>query len=204
MPFTLVGFLKDVCQGVSNFELFVVILGEGLWIIAYALIIWTGFRNRTYGLPLTAVALNYSWEVLYCFVFPSSCWVVRLLRYSWLALDSLLVWQLLRFGRREQRIPDFRQHYYIGLLVIFVMAAIGHLTFHHAFQDQGGQEAAYAINFIMSILFVLLFYSRRDGHGLSYGAAWAKMLGTGILGLATALVSSLILCRHRIFSYSCL
>src|SRR5258707_7680336 len=98
MPFTLVGFLKDVCQGVSNFELFVVILGEGLWIIAYALIIWTGFRNRTYGIPLTAVALNYSWEVLYCFVFPSSCWVVRLLRYSWLALDSLIVWQLLRFG----------------------------------------------------------------------------------------------------------
>jgi len=186
MPFTLVGY-KDLCQGLPNSVLLVVILGEGLWIIAYALIIWSAFRDKTYGVPLTAIALNYTWEILYTFVFPSPCWVVRLLRYGWFILDTVIVWQLVRFGRKDQRIPDFRHYYFIGLLVIFVMALIGHLTYHHAYQDLGGQQAAYGINFIMSILFVLLFYSRKDKHGLSYGAAWAKMLGTGILALATAL-----------------
>ena len=186
MPFTLVGY-NDLCQGLPNSVLLVVILGEGLWIVAYVLVIWAGFRDKTYGVPLTSIALNYTWEILYAFVTPSSCWVVRFLRYGWFILDTVIVWQLVRFGRKDQRIPDFRRYYRIGLLVIFVMAFIGHLTYHHAYRDQGGQQAAYAINFIMSILFVLMFYSRRDKQGLSYGAAWAKMLGTGILALATAL-----------------
>ena len=179
---------QALCQGVLNIELLIVILGEGLWIIAYILIIRKAFRSHTYGLPLTAIALNYTWEVLYGIIFPSSCWVVRLLRYGWLILDSVIVWQLLRYGRREQSVPDFRRHFYEGVLLIFLMAGIGNWTFRRAFQDQGGVAAAYVINFIMSILFVLLFYSRKDGHGLSYGAAWTKMLGTGILSLASAII----------------
>jgi hypothetical protein len=30
-----------------------------------------------------------------------------------------------------------------------------------------------------------MYFNRRDLSGLSYGAAWAKMLGTGIMSLAT-------------------
>ena len=187
MPFFLVGGLNYVCQSMPKLQLFVIILGEGLWVITYMLIIREAFRAHTYGIPLIATALNCTWEVLYCLLFPSSCWVVRLLRYAWIILDAVIVWQLIRYGRKEQKIPDFRQHFYIAMFLIFLMAGIGHWTFSRAFQDLGGEEAAFSINLIMSFLFVLLFYSRKHAYGLSYGAAWTKMLGTGILSLATAI-----------------
>jgi hypothetical protein len=132
--------------------------------------------------------MNYTWEVLYGIVCPTSCHIVRLLRYGWLILDSVIVWQLLRYGRKEQSVPDLRRYFYWAVLLVFLMAGIGNWTFRRAFQDQEGAIAAYIINFIMSILFVFLFYSRKDGHGLSYGAAWTKMLGTGILSLTSAII----------------
>lgn len=186
MPFVFLGN-RDLCLGLPNFLLFVIILGEGLWVITYALVIRQAFKDRSYGIPLTATALNYTWEILYAIVYPSPCRVVRLLRYAWLILDSVIVWQLFRYGRKEQRIPDFRRYFYISLLAIFAMAGTEQWTFRKAFQDFGGDEAAYSINLIMSVLFVLLFYARKDGHGLSYGAAWTKMVGTGVLSLMSAI-----------------
>jgi hypothetical protein len=53
--------------------------------------------------------------------------------------------------------------------------------------DSGGDESAYSIIFIMSVLFVFMYFNRRNLRGLSYGAAWAKMVGTGIMALATYL-----------------
>jgi hypothetical protein len=179
------GALSVLCQGTSIAELLVIILGEGLWIITYILIIRKAFRDRTYGLPITAITLNFTWEILYALICRHSCWVVRLLRYSWVILDSVIVWQLFRFGRKEQSISDLYRYFYGGVLLTFIMAATGNWTFRGAFDDEDGVLAAYMINFIMSILFVSLFYSRKDGHGLSYGAAWTKMIGTGILALAT-------------------
>lgn len=187
MAFILVEVQKNLCSLVPNLQLLVVVLGEGFWVITYMLIILRASRCRTYGIPITATALNYTWEVLYSFIFPTSCWVVRLLRYVWLALDSVIVWQILRYGKSKQVIPPFRQHFYVGVVLIFLMAGTGNWTFRRAFQDQSGELAAYGINFIMSVLFVFLFYSRKDGNGLSYAAAWTKMLGTGILSLASAI-----------------
>jgi hypothetical protein len=185
MPF-FVG-VKDFCIGIPNAALMVVVLGEGLWIIAYILIIWKGFKTQSYGIPLAAIAMNYTWEFLYAFVWPSSCNIVRDLRYGWFVLDSIIVLQLFLYGQKEQNNPDLRKHFVPCVIAIFLLALAGHWTFHHAYQDAGGEQAAYSINFIMSLLFVFTASMRHGAHGLSYGAAWAKMFGTGVLSLASAL-----------------
>jgi hypothetical protein len=75
------------------------------------------------------------------------------------------------------------------------LCLIGQLTFHEyqthlaLFPDTQGILAAFVINLIMSVLFVRLYFERSaDLAGLSYPAAWAKMLGTGLISLANALV----------------
>ena len=186
MPFLPVGF-PNICDRLPNLLLMLICLGEGLWIIAYILIIRQGFQERSYGVPLTAIALNYTWEFLYAFVWPPSCWVLCWLRYGWFLLDSIIVVQLFLYGRKEQNIPDLRNNFVACVISVFLLAGVGHWTFHHTFGDVTGEKAAYIINFVMSILFVLTASTRPDAHGLSYGAAWVKMVGTAVLALLSAL-----------------
>ena len=41
-----------------------------LWTLAYLLIIRQGFLDRTYGMPLAALCVNLSWELVFAFVYP--------------------------------------------------------------------------------------------------------------------------------------
>lgn len=170
-----------------GFEMLAAIIGSLLWVWAYILMIRKGIQDRTYGLPLVAIALNFTWEVIYVFVYPPDIPTVLWLRVAWLVTDAANVWLLIWYGRAVQSVPEIRQHFYFVLLGTFVLAYVGHIVLHHRLQDAGGDESAYSINFIMSILFVFLYFGRRDMRGLSYGGAWAKMLGTGIMSLAAFL-----------------
>jgi hypothetical protein len=185
VPFVL-GF-SNLCDGLPDLELLLILIGEGLWLIAYILIIRKGFQARSYGVPLTAIALNYTWELLYAFKWPSSCWALKWMRYGWLLFDSIIVLQLFLYGRKEQEIPDLRKNFVVCVIAIFLLAGVGHWTFHKTFDDSTGAQAAYIINFVMSILFVLTASTRLGAHGLSYGAAWLKMIGTAVLALVSAL-----------------
>lgn len=170
-----------------GWEMLAAVIGSLLWVWAYVLMIRIGFRDRTYGLPLLAIALNFTWEIIYVFIFPPDNRAVLWLRVAWLVTDAFNVWLLIWYGRAVQNIPEIRRHFHFVLLGTFALAWVGHLALHHRLQDQGGDESAYSINFIMSVLFVFLYFNRRDLSGLSYGAAWAKMLGTGIMSLVAFL-----------------
>jgi hypothetical protein len=64
--------------------------GDLLWLLAYILIIRKGFQDRTYGVPLLALALNFTWEFLYTIQFPPSDWPHIVLRWSWLLADMVI------------------------------------------------------------------------------------------------------------------
>jgi type IV secretory pathway VirB3-like protein len=72
------------------------------------------------------------------------------------------------------------------------------LTYKYHFYAPNGYENAFLINFLMSLLFVQFFFLRSPGLlGLSYGAAWAKMIGTAMLAVVYALQR-----RQPMFRYS--
>jgi hypothetical protein len=156
------------------------ILADILWMLAYIFAIWVGFRDHTYGFPLVAVCLNVSWEFLFSLVFRPTSKVRMILTLLWLALDLVILYQLLRWGAADQ-LPLIQAHFIPIVLGTLLLAAIGHFTFHCTYDDPGGEQAAFAINLVMSILFVFLLLRRSDLRGLSYAAAWLKMLGTLIL-----------------------
>jgi hypothetical protein len=176
-------FLDQIVTG-HGFEMVAAIIGSLLWVLAYVLMIRKGYQDKTYGLPLLAIMLNFSWEFIYVVVYPPDDRTVLWLRIAWLVFDVCNVWLLVRYGKAMQSVPEIRQHFYSVLVWTFALCYVGHLAMHYKFVDHPATDSAYSINFIMSVLFVFMYFNRRDLRGLSYGAAWAKMLGTGIMSLA--------------------
>jgi hypothetical protein len=181
MPYTVVhANLSSIWFAIAN------VVGDVLWIVAYILIIRQGFKNRTYGVPMLCIGLNFTWEILYAINFPvTKSNLIEDLRWAWLILDAVIVYQLLRFGRNDQNVPLIRQYFYPICAAMFVSTFIGQLAFHYSFTDKYGARDAYMINLVMSMLFIFLYFGRPSGAGLSIGAAWAKMLGTGILSFGS-------------------
>jgi hypothetical protein len=159
------------------------IVGDSLWIAAYLLIIRRGFLDRAYGVPMVALALNFTWEFLYAVVYRPVGTIPTILRWSWFLTDAVIVCQFFLYGRENQTIPEARQYFYAMGTFTFTAAFFAQLTYHWHFHDRWGYEDAFTINLLMSILFIYFFFYRTGLAGLSYGAAWCKMLGTALLSV---------------------
>jgi hypothetical protein len=173
----------------QTFGMIVGIIGDLLWLLAYILTIRVGFKEKAFGIPMLAICFNFSWEFIYVVLEPSQNSLKYYLDLSWLLADIVIVYQLARYGKKLQPVPQMRKHFYAALVVTMAFCFIGQLAYHQQFLgvDPYGYQSAYDINLMMSILFIFLFFDRQGMRGLSYGAAWCKMLGTGVLSLGTFL-----------------
>src|SRR5690349_11782194 len=88
-------------------------VGTAFWLILYVIAIIIGFRQRTYAIPLVAIAANFSWELIAAVyrVAPVRLWHIG--DVGWMGLDAGIVWTLLRFGRDKQDIPEIRRWFYL-------------------------------------------------------------------------------------------
>lgn len=158
--------------------------GTALWLIAYLVAIVQGFKERTYALPMVAIGANFTWEILASFrwVAPIEMWHIGAM--AWMAMDVVIVYQLVRFGRAVQVIEEIQRYYYVVLIGLFVIAYVMQLEYSRYYQDQLGFEDAYIINTSMSILFPFLYFARRNITNYAWAIAWLKMLGTGVTSIA--------------------
>ena len=151
----------------------------GAWTLAYAQIVRTCFREKTYGLPLASIFLNIAWEFLFSFnvVAPgvvALVWGNRL----WFFVDCVIVVQVFLYARREQTIPWVRDNFNAISIVSLVLSVAGLYAFTTYIGDVYGLATSFLMNFAMSILFIAMLFARPDLKGMPYGAAWTKMLGT--------------------------
>lgn len=167
--------------------------GGLLWVVTYMLVIRIGFRQRTYAIPMLAVALNLGWEIVYGLLYPPESTAFRLVHATWLALDLVILYQLLRFGRENQTYPLIARYFYPVVTGTLVLAFLGHLVFRHQMTrmeimaDYDGLAAAYGINLVMSALFLFFLPARKTGRGISLAVAWTKFLGTALVSLGNFL-----------------
>ena len=40
------------------------------WTIVYAFLAYRSFKDKSYGMPLAALALNFTWEFTFSFIYP--------------------------------------------------------------------------------------------------------------------------------------
>jgi hypothetical protein len=150
-------------------------IGSGIfWTAVYIVIIRLGFRERTYGMPITALCANISWEFIFSFVYPHDP-PQNYISIVWFAFDLVIVFQTLRFGRVAFEPPWlFYPAFILGLLVSF--GAILAITVQ--FNDWDGKYSAFGQNLMMSVLFVAMLLRRQDIKGQSIYIALGKMVGT--------------------------
>lgn len=147
-----------------------------LWTLTYVLIIERGRKDETYGMPLAALCANLSWEFIFVFVFPHGV-VQRTVNLVWLALDSVILSQVLRFGHKEfPAMPAwvFRAAVLCGLVLGF--GAVFSITVE--FADYQGAYAAFGQVAMMGVLFLWMLYARQSLRGQSLAIAVYKMCGS--------------------------
>ena len=132
----------------------------GLWTATYLLILRRAGRDRTYGMPIAALAANLAWEAIYTFLYPQNR-MQQAVNGLWLLLDLGLLAQLLRYGPRELH-GWTRARLALAFAGGFVMAGATILALGKDLNDhRAGIYAAFGQNLLMSVLFLQLLHVRR-------------------------------------------
>ena len=153
-------------------------IGSGVfWTLVYILIIRLGFQEKTYGMPITALCANISWEFIFSFMIfhePPQNYV----NVAWFAFDLVIVFQTLRFGKTafSRELPA--SFFYPTVLLTLILGFCAILAITYEFRDWDGKYAAFGQNLMMSVLFVSMLLKRGDVSGQSVYIALFKMLGT--------------------------
>lgn len=154
-------------------------LGGGIfWTLAYALMIKRGWEDGTYGMPIAALCANLSWEFIFVCVFPQDP-LQRAVNATWLALDVVILAQVLRFGPKEfPNLPPLA--FRVAVLGGLVLGFGGVFSVTVEFSDYQGAYAAFGQVVLMGLLFPCMLYARGSLRGQSFLIALSKMFGSAL------------------------
>lgn len=147
------------------------------WILTYILIIFRGFRDQSYGMPMVAICANISWEFIFAFIHPQNE-LQQKITMIWFALDIIILLQYLYYGRREFKKYLSTMQFYISFFITLGVSFLIILTITREFNDFEGKYTAFSQNLMMSGLFISLLFYRGNGKGQSLSIAFCKMIGT--------------------------
>lgn len=183
----------DQLLHVTSVEGRLAVVGNGLWVVTYLVILRQAARDRAPGIPMVAVACNITWEIAFGLLGPHPDRAMYVVHGLWVVLDIVILAQAFWFGCRWQRVPVIAAHYAWVVTGTVVLAGVGEVLYQRTalsdaiFPDRSATELAFMINLLMSVLFVGLALARPGGIGLSIPAAWTKMLATAGVSLANAI-----------------
>jgi len=169
----------------STLTLICAILAALGWLLTYGLVIRRSYLEKTYGIPLVALAVNFSWELIFSVVvrpatMTDEAWLWIAINLLWLALDFVILFQTIMYGVRETW-PS-TAFFYSSLALALIFGLLGVLAVTFQFQDWEGQWTSFAGNLMMSVLFVTMLY-QRGIRGQSIYIGICKLVGTFAIGL---------------------
>src|SRR5215204_4290042 len=125
-----------------DMEDFLTLLSGIAWTLVYIDAIRIGFKDKSYAMPLFALALNLGWEMLYAYnslTQDSAVSLQGIINACWALFDIGIVYTYFRFGRRYWP-QAFSKNDFIGWSVlVFITAFALQLLFFYEF---GGHLAA--------------------------------------------------------------
>ncbi|MGW2677395.1 transmembrane-type terpene cyclase [Streptomyces sp. NPDC001436] len=161
-------------------ELILTLVSGVAWTLVYAEAIRVGLRDRTYAMPVAALALNLAWEATYAVVdLRGGLSAQGVVDVVWCAADLVIVSTYLRYGRAE--LPAFvtRPVFAAWSALVFATGfAVQWLFLAHFGAHDASRYAAFLQNLLMSGLFLALYTARRGPRGQSLLIAAAKWPGT--------------------------
>ncbi|MCP4357230.1 MAG: hypothetical protein GY796_04330 [Chloroflexi bacterium] len=187
--------------------LLVFVIEAIFWLGAYALILYHSFRYKTYAMPIIAMCANISWEFIVgvglfpaCTVTWSTCpdKILQPLTFSAAMMDVIILFTILKFGRKQFSKQPFVHKYYYGLIlfgiataftvIYLIMAQIYTQNIYTAVINgevpdflvvgiQGGVYTGWGDALMMGLLFIAMFYARKNLEGQSFYIALFMFLG---------------------------
>jgi hypothetical protein len=196
-------------QDVNHFWLLATAMLSGVfWLLAYIFIIYRGFKDQSYGMPVVALCGNLAWEIIFGLGIETGCpasWsscpatLIQIRNFIWMLFDFVILYTVLKFGRKYFTYPVVKK-YFTWLVLGGVVAALliiytcvqefwiqnqWHVVVNGQMPDflplkiQGGSYyTGFGLNFIMSLLFVAMLISRGNVDGQSFYIATNKWLGS--------------------------
>lgn len=175
------------------------------WALCYIALIYRGFKDKSYGMPIVALSLNLSWELVFALfippygsadagLIPHGGLKAQIIFLVWATLDLVILYTYFRYGY-----PYFQKSYGIskatwlaftaGLMVFSFALMLTGGDFFRQFtlyfnndQIEGAKLIAFGQNALMSISFIAMYYLRGNTDGQSFTIAWTKWIGTSMTG----------------------
>jgi hypothetical protein len=150
------------------------------WTVVYIEMIRVGFRDKTYGMPVFALALNIAWECIYAYKGLTSdpgdmqSWI----NLAWFLLDAVIIVTYVKYGKSDFSKQYDGRFFIPWTLLAFIMAFAVQLAFIDEFGGMGQGYSAFLQNLLMSVLFISMFALRKGGRGQDLVIAVGKWIGT--------------------------
>jgi hypothetical protein len=152
------------------------------WTAVYIEATRIGIRDRTYAMPVVALALNFAWEttygifgLLYFRDRAQTWWTVM-----WILTDLGIIYTYFTYGRAE--FPSFvtRRVFVAGSLLVFVIAFLLQAACLLEIYGPLGaiNYSAFMQNALMSGSFIAMFVARGGSRGQSLTLAVCKCIGS--------------------------
>lgn len=178
------------------------------WLLAYILIIYRGFKDQSYGMPIVALCGNLAWEIIFGLGIETGCpasWstcpatLIQIRNFIWMLFDFVILYTVLKFGRKYFTKPLVKKYFtwivlggvVVALLVIYTcvqefwiqnqwdVVVNGQVPDFLPLKIQGGSYyTGFGLNFIMSLLFITMLLGRGNVDGQSFYIATNKWLGS--------------------------
>ncbi|RDB24294.1 Terpene cyclase pyr4 [Hypsizygus marmoreus] len=150
------------------------------WTTAYCLYVRQAREDECYGMPLLALVLNLTWEMIYTFVYPLHG-VGRFFHFPWVFIDGLLVIETLKHGWKEWQdtSPFIAENFSTVVSMSVVLALSAQWTFARQFSDSNASFwSAYVCQNVLSWGSVWMVLSRGHVSGHSMPIWWCRFLGS--------------------------
>lgn len=164
------------------------------WTITYVALVYRGFKDKSYGMPLVPLAMNFAWEVTFSIIYPphASGMIATVINTVWMICDAGIVATFFLYGYRY-----FQQSYKISKAEWYMLAAVAFATgfgimlrggpffgqfepYFHKEMFEGAKFIAFIQNLVISVCFVLMYWERQNSEGQSFTIAWSKWIGTSM------------------------
>lgn len=171
----------------TDIVIFVGTLCGIFWTLTYINIIWRGFQDRSYGMPIAALCANTTWEAIFSVIDQPFADFFRTVSLIWFGFDLIIAVQCFTYGPSDFQSQFMKKYFRVIFLAAMFIAFVINYRFVYEFHDIEGDYTGFGINCMMSMLFIGLLVRRDDIIGQSIYIAIFKSLGTLTAFLSTCL-----------------
>lgn len=158
-----------------------VVISGVCWSAVYVDSIRTGFKQKTYCMPLFALGLNIAWEGIYAYTdlfVRHSIEAQAIANTAWFLLDIFILITWFKYGREEMN-EQGKKWFVPWSVVVLVSCFVIQLLFLVEFGDVEGEKySAFLQNIAMSIAYLYMLQRRSSTKGQTMLIAICKCVGT--------------------------